>query len=175
MKRFKYLPYYFLFIFCVFIISQKFNFVIHGTPIGGHSWSQIWKNIPNTIIWSIVWAIISNQGMNEIRKRQIADTNKAKKRIAEREKYYSESNTHECRVCGCYSDDFLWGEDGKSPSFQICPCCGVQFGKEDLTLESIKQYRAEWISKGGKWFDKDEKPDSWDMEIQMKNIPDKFM
>ena len=161
--------------FILIIIYQKFNMVVHGIPIGGYSWAQIWGNRTFIIIWSILGASLYYFVFNEIRKKKIVDTIEAEKRIVEREKYYSESNTHECRVCGCYSDDFPWGEDGKSPSFQICPCCGVQFGKEDVTLESIKQYRAEWISKGGKWFDKDEKPDSWDMEIQMKNIPDKFM
>ena len=156
------------------IIGQKFNLVIRGTPIGGYSWHEIWRNMPLIIIVTTVWAFIINQGMNEIRKKQISDINKAKKMIAEREKYYSEFNTHECRVCGCYSEDFPWGEDGKSPSFQICPCCKVQFGKEDITLDSLKQYRAEWIRKGGEWFDQHKKPVHWDLEIQIKNIPDKF-
>ena len=174
MKKFKYLPLYFLFFLCMSIISQKFNFVIRGTPIGGHSWSQIWRNMPNNIIFATIFAFISNQGLNEIRKKKIADTIKAKKRIAEREKYYSAPNTHECRVCGCYSEDFPWGEDGKSPTYQLCPCCGIQFGKEDITLASIKGYRAEWISKGGEWFAKNDKPEHWDLEAQMKNIPEEF-
>jgi hypothetical protein len=50
----------------------------------------------------------------------------------------------------------------------------VQFGKEDLTLESIKEYRDKWRSKGGEWFAKNEKPEGWDMDVQMKNIPDGF-
>jgi len=174
MKKFKYSPLYFVVIFCINVIGQKFNLVIRGTPIGGHSWHEIWRNMPLIIIVTTVWAFIINQGINEIRKKQITDINIAKKRISEREKYYSEPNTHECRVCGYYSEDFPWGEDGESPSFQLCPCCGVQFGKEDISLDSIKKYRDEWVSKGGKWYTKEEKPERWNLEVQMKNIPDKF-
>ena len=174
MKKYKNFPYYFLFVLIVLIISQKFNFVIRGTPIGGHSWNQIFKNSPYTIIWTVIWAFIINQGMYEINKKQKADTVEAKKRIAEREKYYSPLHTHECRVCGCYSLDFPWGEDGRSPSYRICPCCGVQFGKEDISLESIKKYRDEWISKGGIWFDKSKKTEGWDIVKQMKDIPNDF-
>jgi len=156
------------------ITSQKFNFVIRGTPIGGHSWSQIWNNMPNAIIFALIFAYISNSGINAIKTKKLADTILAKRRLEERDKYYSTLNTHECRVCGCYSEDFPWGEDGRSPTYHICPCCGVQFGKEDISLESIKKYRDEWITKGGIWFVKNKKPDGWNMEIQMKNIPEKF-
>jgi hypothetical protein len=175
MKKFKYFPVYFVVVFCMSVIGQKFNLVIRGTPIGGHSWPEIWRNMPLIIIVTTVWAFIINQGLNEIRKMQSKDTIKAKERIADREKYSSAPNIHECRVCGCYSDDFPWGEDGRSPSYAICSCCGVQFGKEDITLDSIKKYREEWISKGGKWFVKDEKPEHWDMETQIKKVPHEFM
>jgi len=156
------------------IIGQRYNLVIHGTPIGGHSWKEICNNWPIIIIISVIFALYTNYFMNELRNKKIADENIAKKRLDEREKYYSEPNTYECRVCGCYSEDFPWGEDGRSPTYHICPCCGVQFGKEDISLESIKKYRDEWITKGGIWFVKNKKPDGWNMEIQMKNIPEKF-
>jgi len=172
MKKFKFFPLYFVVIFCMSVIGQKFNFVIRGTPIGGYSWHEIWRNMPLIIIVTTVWAFIINQGINELGRKQIADTIEAEKRI--RERFYSAPKTLECRVCGRYSEDFPWGEDGKSPSFQLCPCCGVQFGKEDFTLESIRQYRDEWMRKGGVWFSKNEKPEHWDIEIQLKNIPDKF-
>jgi len=174
MRKYKYFPLYFIYIFCLILISQKFNLIVFGTPIGGHTWSQILSKIPYFIIWSIILAFAFNIIMNNIIKKQRTDTIEAKRRIEEREKYYSSPNTHECRVCGYYSEDFPWGEDGKNPSYQICPCCGVQFGKEDCTLESIKAYRATWKNNGGKWFMKNEKPADWDIEQQMKNIPNEF-
>ena len=34
---------------------------------------------------------------------------------------------HICRVCGyCDEELFPWGEDGETPTFEICPCCNVE-------------------------------------------------
>ena len=51
-----------------------------------------------------------------------------------------------CRVCG-YTDAifFPWGNDGKTPSFEICKCCNVEFGYEDCQLSSIRKYRQKWL------------------------------
>jgi len=171
MKKFRYFPLYFVVIFCVSVIGQKFNLVIRGTPIGGHSWLEIWRNMPLIIIVTTVWAFIINQGMNEIWKKQIADINKAKKRITERVEYHSQVNMHECRVCGYYSKDYPWGEDGKSPTYQLCPCCGVQYGVKDITPEEIQNERELWIKNKYKWFDSNLKPANWSSEEQLKNIP----
>lgn len=46
-----------------------------------------------------------------------------------------------CRICGYRLKIKIWGEDGKYPSYEICPCCGVEFGNEDYTLTSILEYR----------------------------------
>lgn len=116
-------------------------------------------------------AFISNQVTNELIKREITATIKAKKRIEEREKYYSESNTHECRVCGYHNNDYPWGEDGNSPSYQICPCCGVQYGVKDITPEEIQNERKLWVKNKYKWFDSNLKPSGWSSEEQLKNIP----
>ena len=56
-----------------------------------------------------------------------------------------------CRVCGLHHDDFPWGEDGNSPSFAICKCCGVEFGYEDITIESASKYRTKWLEGGAVW------------------------
>jgi len=171
MKKFKYFPLYFAVVFCMSVIGQKFNLVIRGTPIGGYSWPEIWRNMPLIIIVSTIWAFIINQGMNEIRKKQIADTINEKKRIAERIVYHSQANTHECRVCGYYSEDYPWGEDGKSPTYQICPCCGVQFGVKDITPDEIQNERELWVKSKYKWFNSEMKPVGWSFEEQLKNIP----
>lgn len=41
---------------------------------------------------------------------------------------------HFCRVCGLYIEDEPWGKDGSCPTYEICSCCGVEFGNEDYIL-----------------------------------------
>lgn len=84
-------------------------------------------------------------------------------------------NKHNCRVCGLYIKDFPWGKDGDCPTYEICPCCGVEFGNEDYTLSSIRIYRKNWISNGGKWFSTKEKPNNWNLENQLQHIPKEFV
>ena len=78
---------------------------------------------------------------------------------------------HNCRICGLYIEDVPWGKDGNCPTYDFCPCCGVEFGHEDYTNESIKRYREKWIGEGANWVNPKEKPDGWDKEEQFKNIP----
>ena len=82
-----------------------------------------------------------------------------------------DSHQHNCRVCGLYIIDPPWGEDGQSPTYEICSCCGVEFGHEDYTIESTIQYRKKWLSNNLKWFDDRQRPSNWDFEKQMKDIP----
>lgn len=86
----------------------------------------------------------------------------------------SEYKSHNCRVCGLYSDDLPWGEDGVSPTYIICNCCGVEFGYEDYTIESTKEYREEWIKRGVSWFFPKARPIYWSLDDQLMNIPDEF-
>jgi hypothetical protein len=82
---------------------------------------------------------------------------------------------YNCRVCGLFNDNPPWGEDGNSPTYEICPCCGVEFGYEDITIDSTKDYRNHWINEGVKWFSAKEKPLNWDMSEQFKNIPIEYV
>lgn len=79
-----------------------------------------------------------------------------------------------CRVCGLKQGFKPWGEDGKTPAFEICGCCEVDFGYENCTLESVKKFRNEWLKNGGKWANLDEKPANWLLEGQMKKIPEEY-
>jgi hypothetical protein len=76
-----------------------------------------------------------------------------------------------CRVCGLYIDEAPWGEDGKTPTYDICPCCGVEFGNEDYILESVKRYRDSWLNGKMRWFEPKRQPENWKIEEQLKNIP----
>lgn len=79
-----------------------------------------------------------------------------------------------CRICGYINLEPPWGEDGKTPDFNICPCCGVEAGYEDCTKEAINKYRKSWLEMGSKWNEKEEKPKNWNIEEQFKNIPIEF-
>ena len=79
-------------------------------------------------------------------------------------------NDHYCRVCGLYLMDKPWGDDGETPTFEICPCCGVEFGNEDSTLTSIRRYRIQWLEQGTPWFDITKKPKDWKLVEQLQNI-----
>ncbi len=80
-----------------------------------------------------------------------------------------------CRVCGLIVEDYYpWGENGDLASFDICGCCGAEFGYDDFEKDDVLAYRKEWLEKGGDWRFKNEKPENWNREEQMKNIPDEF-
>ncbi|MFI0416547.1 MAG: hypothetical protein ACH255_20705 [Candidatus Thiodiazotropha sp.] len=81
---------------------------------------------------------------------------------------------HNCRVCGFFLEDPPWGHDGKTPLFEFCPCCGVEFGYQDASLEGVKRFRDKWIKDGMKWDEGKLKPINWDCDLQFKNIPKEY-
>jgi hypothetical protein len=84
--------------------------------------------------------------------------------------HYSDTEYY-CLVCGLSIDEPAWGIDNGLSTHDICPCCGVEFGYEDSTLEGIKRYRNSWIAKGAQWFDKKVRPIGWQIEDQISNVP----
>jgi hypothetical protein len=79
-----------------------------------------------------------------------------------------------CRVCGRAYQDPIWGEDGCCPTFEICDCCGVEFGYTDCTLRTIKIFREKWLTNGAKWSNPKKKPANWSLEEQLKQIPAQY-
>ncbi|MDN8573873.1 hypothetical protein QZK41_05835 [Acinetobacter baumannii] len=79
-----------------------------------------------------------------------------------------------CRVCGLIQDEEPWGENRENPNFAICGCCGTEFGYEDCTRESVKANRKRWLVAGANWWALKEKPQDWDIEKQLQNIPASF-
>lgn len=79
-----------------------------------------------------------------------------------------------CRVCGKIQDDPPWGEDGNCPTYNICDCCGTEFGYGDCTLEAVKASRKRWLETGARWKYPEEKPTNWSLENQIKNIPNQY-
>jgi hypothetical protein len=80
-----------------------------------------------------------------------------------------------CRICGLRHPHPPWGDDGHAPSFEICDCCGAEFGYHDATIQAIRNYRDRWLSEGAIWFISNEKPNEWSLEDQLKQIPNRFL
>lgn len=76
-----------------------------------------------------------------------------------------------CRVCGLVQAEPPWGEDEATPSFDICDCCGVEFGYEDATRPAVVRYRAAWIKAGARWHNPRMRPAAWDLDRQLTNVP----
>lgn len=63
-------------------------------------------------------------------------------------------------------------------SFEICPCCGTEFGSDVYrgilggVENSIHELRRKWIKAGFPWFDDKfvKKPKDWDPVKQLTNI-----
>lgn len=81
-----------------------------------------------------------------------------------------------CRVCGFqYAADYYpWGEDGNTPSYDFCVCCHAEFGFDDWEIEELRAYRAKWLSEGAKFRELTMCPENWNLEEQLKNVPEEF-
>ena len=66
-----------------------------------------------------------------------------------------------CRVCGFeYANYYPWGEDGNSASYDVCDCCGCEFGYDDdegARGKGVLVYRQEWFNKGAPLLEQDDK------------------
>lgn len=87
---------------------------------------------------------------------------------------HSNQESYFCRVCGKRQDEPIWGEDDQSPTFNICDCCGVEFGYEDCNLEAVYAFRKKWLQESNKWWNPKAQSKNWSLEEQMKNIPKKY-
>lgn len=66
-------------------------------------------------------------------------------------------------------------EDRYGPaSYDVCPCCGFEFGNDDNPGISepvtFEEYRNEWIAGGCKWFDETKRPTEWSFREQLCRI-----
>ncbi len=85
-----------------------------------------------------------------------------------------------CPVCG-YSDLFeppYSDNSGSCPSFEVCSCCGFEFGYDDHNKNySFSEYRDNWITNGFPFYYQDDKPKDWNkqiMELQLRNVTKVF-
>ncbi len=96
-----------------------------------------------------------------------------------------DKNKFYCRICGLEQLEAPWGDDDKTANFEICGCCGCEFGCDDYNIDIIREYRKQWLSGKLKWqnnvsyfnswFRSSIKPNNWSLEKQLKQIPKKFL
>jgi hypothetical protein len=60
-------------------------------------------------------------------------------------------------------------------SYQVCDCCGFEFGFDDEPGGDAKpcsfvHYRTEWLATGAPWFNPRKKPEGWDLRAQLWSI-----
>ncbi len=61
-------------------------------------------------------------------------------------------------------------------TYEICPCCGCEFGYEVWDMKDAEKYREKWLSKGAIWrwndgkFPEDNSPPDWNLEMAKKRI-----
>jgi hypothetical protein len=76
-----------------------------------------------------------------------------------------------CRVCGyeCVGY-FPWGWDDRTPSFNFCPCCRVEWGYQDNNARAADAFRTIWIESGAKWDERRVENDGLTTEERLHNI-----
>jgi hypothetical protein len=85
--------------------------------------------------------------------------------------------TYTCPACGYDGLDEPAWRDG-SPSDEICPSCGIQFGYSDWAGGNIEArqdlyaaWRRQWRADGMHWSSPDETPPKgWDPEAQLRRV-----
>lgn len=76
-----------------------------------------------------------------------------------------------CHVCGALLDEPPWGESGLDATYNICPCCGCEFGYEDFQVSGVLRHREQWLRDGANWFSPKMRPADWDLEQQLNCLP----
>lgn len=79
-----------------------------------------------------------------------------------------------CRVCGFEDREFPAWFGAGGGSFDFCACCGVQHGYGDGLPAAARRWRQQWMDGGCLWNDASARPENWDMQRQLANIPAAF-
>jgi hypothetical protein len=75
-----------------------------------------------------------------------------------------------CPVCGFNKLEESPYDNG-SASFEICSCCGFQFGFDDDDQGySFESYREDWIKRGFPFFSSHKKPPIWNVEAMQQQL-----
>jgi hypothetical protein len=77
-----------------------------------------------------------------------------------------------CPVCGYdqLTEPAYFENNIDIPSYEICACCGFQFGFDEQ-YGTHEDYRIKWIDSGCEWYSKVfTKPDNWNAKEQLLRI-----
>lgn len=84
-------------------------------------------------------------------------------------------NVTKCPVCGFDLGFRAW--DGDSPSDEICPSCGMQFGYYDSTPDGAQgraaiyaEWRRRWVEEGMPWNGASPPPTGWSPAEQLTRL-----
>jgi hypothetical protein len=88
----------------------------------------------------------------------------------------SMNKSYNCPACGFPLGFEPWS--GESPSDEICPCCGIQFGYNDAAFgnpqrrsELHENWRKQWTAKGMPWSSVGQPaPKSWNPAQQLQHF-----
>lgn len=76
-----------------------------------------------------------------------------------------------CPVCGYEGLDEPPKSEDDSHSYEICPCCGFEFGFDDESEgHSYQSYRRNWVVEGARWFIEEKRPENWNLKDQLRKI-----
>lgn len=73
-----------------------------------------------------------------------------------------------CPVCGYDKLNEEPYDDDGNPSYEICNCCGFEFGYDEG--KDFANYQEKWIKNGAVWFNTQVKPIDWDLNKQLANL-----
>lgn len=78
---------------------------------------------------------------------------------------------YNCPICGYDKLDEKPYDNEGNPSYEICNCCGFEFGFDDASEgESFEEFRKKWLDSGAEWFNVKVKPKNWNFKLQLQNI-----
>lgn len=80
-----------------------------------------------------------------------------------------------CRVCGLRADQPPWGADGRTPVFEMCPCCGVEHGYQDASAAGARRFRTAWLAGGARWQDPSVPSDGLATDARLLHVPTDFI
>jgi hypothetical protein len=76
--------------------------------------------------------------------------------------------SYTCPVCGFPELTEPHVDPTGEPTYSICPCCGIQFGADDLE-HTHAELRSTWLADGAAWWSQNQpQPEGWDARAQLK-------
>ncbi len=83
-----------------------------------------------------------------------------------------EDALYRCLMRGLKQNEPPWGERRATPSFEICPYCGTEFGYEDAPPIAARKQRERWLVGVAEWFEPKEKPANLSLREQLEESPE---